>query len=271
MLATLQVLATVTLRGRAVPGAWVTFVPEPAARRIVALGDALPLPQTLRLVIARAALTAGDAARARYELRFLAPSPDRAALVATLARAEADLDGAVRGDLAAGDYAALAGDLDLLAARGALARALAIQRVAAARLAVDRTAPAASAQAQYRLGVFEEATAERLAPGSPQRRSHEAAAADAYARALALGPLDERYLLAAANQALNMNDWPLAARTFARARALDPAGADPVAGLGDLALRQGDRAAARTYLVQARALDPTSAAVVRLARKLGGP
>ncbi len=268
-LAGLQVMASVALRDRAQRGSWVTLVPPADALRIVAFGDRLPLPQTLRLVFARSALSAGDVARAEAQTGRLEPSPDRLALLAALARTHGDADTAVRDDFGAGDYASLARDLDVLASRGELVRALALQHAAVARLAADPTRADALAEAQYHLGIFEQARADTFAVLDPLRRTHEAAAARAYARAVALGPLDERYLLAAANQALNMADWETAANTFARARQVDPTSADPLAGLGDLALRRGDPAAADAYLAQAKALEPRSAAVVRLARKLG--
>lgn len=97
------------------------------------------------------------------------------------------------------------------------------------------------------------------------------AAGDAYAHALALAPLEERYLLAFGNQQLNLADLPAAERTFERARDVDPTSAEPLAGLGDVAFRQGDAAGARSYLARARALDPGSAAVRTLALKLGVP
>jgi hypothetical protein len=268
VLGTLQIFASVALRSRAQPGAWVTFVSAGAAAGLATLGDALPLPQGLRLAFAREAFDTGDLARAAADVARLPPSPDAFALRAALARARGDADTAVRDDLAAGDFALLASDLDTLVARGELVRALATQREAVARLAADRTAPDALAEAEYHLGIFEEARSQTFSRSS-ERRTYEEAAAAAYARALALAPLDDRSLLAAANQALNLGAWADAAATFERARALDPASPDPLAGLGDLAFRRGDVATARKYLARARALDASSAAVVRLAAKLG--
>lgn len=267
MLGGLQFFASLALRDRAQTGAWVTFVPPGVAARLAALGDGLPLPPLLRLVYARAAFAAGDPARTALELQRAGPSPDAFALRAALARAKGDVDEAVRDDLAAGDYARLASDLDALAARGDVAGALEVQRAAVAQLATRRMEPDAFAEAQYRLGIFEQARGQAFAPGSATRRAHEVAAASAYARSVALAPLDERYLLAAANQALNMGAWAQAAATFARAAAVDPVGADPPAGLGDLAYRRGDFALARRYLARARTLDPHSLAVARLAAK----
>jgi hypothetical protein len=70
VLGTLQIFASVALRSRAQPGAWVTFVSAGAAAGLATLGDALPLPQGLRLAFAREAfgcvrVTRGARARAR--------------------------------------------------------------------------------------------------------------------------------------------------------------------------------------------------------------
>jgi hypothetical protein len=186
-LGTLQVFASVALRSRAQPGAWVTFVSPRAAARLTRLGDALPLPQGLRVAFAREAFATGDLARAATDVGRLPPSPDAFALRAALARTNGDADTAVRDDLAAGDFASLASDLDTLVARGDLVRALATEREAVTRLAADRTSPDALAEAEYHLGIFEEARSQTF-PRSPERRSYEEAAAAAYARARARAP-----------------------------------------------------------------------------------
>ena len=268
MLGALQFFASVALRSRAQAGAWVTLLSPQFATQLTAAAEGLPLPSSLRLAFAREALATGDFTHARADAARLPAGPDVFALRAALARARNDTQGAVASDLAAGDFASLATDLDTLVARGGLARALAVQQLAVARLSARRTAPDALAEAEYHLGIYEEARAQNFVAGSSERRAHGQAAAVAYARASALGPLDERYVLAAANQALNLGVWADAAALFRRAQALDPTSADPLAGLGDLALRRGDAARARTYLARARALDPSSVAVLRLARKL---
>ncbi len=268
VLGTLQFFATIALRSRAQTGAWVTLLPAREATRIAEFAEGLPLPDSLRLAFAREALASGDLARAAAVAAPLRPGPEVSALRAALARARGDTHAAVADDLAAGDFTSLTTDLDTLVSRGELARALEVQRLAVTRLVARRTAPDALAEAEYHLGIYEEARAQTFAAASSERRAHGEAAAAAYARASALGPLDERYVLAAGNQALNLGAWTDAAMLFEQARALDPTSADPLAGLGDLALRRGDGARARVYLARARALDPRSVAVVRLALKL---
>jgi hypothetical protein len=268
MLGALQVCASVALRDRAQPGSWVTLLSRNDARRFAGFAQGLPLPQTLLLVFAREAFKARDYAGAAAEIGRMRPSPDTLALHAALARVRGNADAAAVDDAAAGDYDALAADLGVLAAHGRVARALALQRIAVARLTAAGTEPGALAQAQYVLGLFEQQCAYECRSASGPRRAHEAAAGRAYEAALALAPLDERYLLAAANQDLNLGAFAAAAATFERARAADPTSADPLAGFGDLALRRGDRAAARAFLARARALDPHSAAVSSLAAKL---
>ncbi len=269
LLGGLQLLASVALRDRAQAGSWVTLLSSQETAGLSASARRLPLPPVLRLAFAREAFASGDYLSAAHDLASLRGSPDALALRAALERARGDGDAAARDDLAAGDFEAFAEDLDRLAATGRLERALELARAAVARLSLDRTEPDSLAQAQYGLGILEEARAQTYPSGSARRRRHAEAAAAAYAAAVELGPLDERYLLAAGNQALNLGSWNDAAATFGRAAALDPTSADPIASMGDLAYRRGDRAAARSYLARARALDPRSAAVTRLAAKLG--
>ncbi len=268
-----QALATVALRERAAGPAWVALVPARLASGVDALGPGIPLPPALRLVLARKALAAGDTLRAQRDAEALPPSPDRLALRGELAQARGDVAAASEAELAAGDLSGLQREVDALVARRDLDHAVALERAMVARLARDRTQEQALAEADFELGLLEEREAWRYAPGSAIRRAHERASYRAYARAVELAPLAERYLLGFANQALNVGlydaaAYDVAATAFARARLTDPTSAEPLAGLGDLALRRGDRAAAAQNLARARALDPDSAAVQRLAQAL---
>ena len=201
----------------------------------------------------------------------LPASRDRLVLEGGIAEARGDSNAAVRAYLQADDLSGLEHHIDELVTAGRVVEAVALERVLIARLAADRTQVDALAQAYFDLGRSEETRAYQIPVGQSERHAHEVAAGDAYAHALALAPLEERYLLAFGNQQLNLADLPAAERTFERARDVDPTSAEPLAGLGDVAFRQGDAAGARSYLARARALDPGSAAVRTLALKLGVP
>ena len=223
--------------------------------------------------LARKALGAGNIARAQVDAGMLPQSSDRLALDGELARARGDVNAAVRAELAAGDLAGLQSEIDTLVARKDLDRAVELECAMVARLGQDRTQAQAQAEADFQLGLLEERQAWRFAPDSQVRIGHERASYAAYARAVDLAPLAERYLLAFANQALNVGvhdpaAYAVAGSAFARARANDPTSAGPWVGLGDLALRRGDRVSAAENLARARALDPRSDAVERLAQAL---
>jgi len=265
-----QGLASVALRGDALPGSWVRLVPAPLAARVDALDPALPLPEALRIVLARHDLERGDAALAARNVARLSPSRDRLVLEGLLAEARHEPAAAVADYLAAGDLGRVQAAIDGLAARGDLAGALALERAAIARLSGDRTQADALAEAQFRLGELLQARAYRLRPGTAAFRAAEESALEAYLRATALAPLSLRYLLALGNQQLNLAQIGAAERSFARARDVDPTSAEPLAGLADAALRRGERGAARAYLERARALAPSSPAVLRVQRRLGG-
>jgi len=269
VLAAVQVVSSVALRASAQTGSWVRLVPAPLASQIEAIDPAYPLPPALRLVLARDALAENEPARAQAYIARLSPSADRMVLEGRLAEARGDVPDAVRSYLAAGDLDDLEARVDELRSAGQIVPALALAREVVARLQNDPTQADALAQAYWNLGHVEESKAYHSWVGTPERNKHERLAAAAYARAVALAPLEERYLIAYANQQLNLAQLDAAATVFARAQNVDPASADPLAGLGEVAHRRGDAAAARAYLARARALDAQSDAVTRLARELG--
>jgi len=267
-LAAVQVLASVALRARAVPGSWIALVPPAAGAWVASLGPDAPLPGILRLVLARNALAGGNLDLAARDVARLAPSRDKLALEASLAAAHGDVAGAVRDDLAAEDLAALEEQIAAVAHRGDIAGALALQHAAVDRLGRDPAGGEGLAEADFQLGLLEETQAYQFAPGAAERHAHELSARDAYAKALALAPLEERYLIAYGSQLLNLRDAPAADGIFRRAAAVDPTSAEPFVGMGEAALQIGRLAAARDDLERARGLNATSPAVQRLARKL---
>ena len=251
-LAAIQALASIALRGDA-RGAWPHLVSPGLATRVDRLGPSVPVPPALRLVLAREAFARGDVALAALDGATLPASRDRLA---------------VRAYLDAGDLSGVEHHVDELLAVHREPEALALQRAVVARLLDSPGQADALALAYFDLGRVEEAQAYRLLVGSNERREHENRAADAYAQAVARAPFEERYLIAYANQQLNIDDIAAAERAFERARDADPTSAEPLAGLGDAAFSRGDVAAARDYLARARVLDPNSDAVRRLAREL---
>ncbi len=267
-LAAIQALASIALRGDARSGAWPHLVSQDLAARVDRLGPAVTVPSALRLVLARKAFARGDIALAERDGESLPPSRDRLALEGDVADARGDATGAVRAFLDAGDLSGVERHVDELLAVHREPEALALQRAVVARLRDSPGQADALALAYFDLGRVEEAQAYRLLVGSDERRQHEDRAADAYAQAVARAPFEERYLIAYANQQLNIDDLLAAERAFERARDADPTSAEPLAGLGDAAFSRGDIAAARAYLARARALDPESDAVHNLAREL---
>jgi thioredoxin-like negative regulator of GroEL len=265
----IQASSAIALRASAQRGAWPTFIPRDLAAIVERLGPGVPLPSVLRLVLARQALARGDLATAEGDVALLAPSRDRLALVGGLAEARGDASAALQAYLAADDLADVERAIATLETSGRIPEALALQQDLVRQLAADPTQIDALAQADFDLGRLEETQAYQFWVGTDMRHAHESAAADAYARAVKLAPFEERYLIAFANQEINLRDFDAAARAFERARDADPTSAEPPAGLGAVALARGDVPSARAFLDRARALDPASAAVQRLAHALG--
>ncbi len=268
-LAAMQAVAAIALRDSADPVSLSHLVPAAVGNAVDRLGANVPLSGALRLVLARSALARGDLALATEDAAALPASRDRLALEAGVAAARGDSATAVRDYFAAGDLQGMEEHIDALVRAGRILDAVNVQRAVVDRLAADPTQQDALAQALFDLGRIDQTLAYQYPVGDPRRHAHEVEAVEPYARAVALAPLDERYLLAFANGELNVGDIADAERILERARDADPTSAEPIAGLGDAAFRRGDIAAAQADLARARVLDPTSAAVGTLARKLG--
>lgn len=263
-----QALAGIALRDDARRPAWVRYVPAGLAARVDHLDPALPLPPTLRLVLARRALAAGDDALAQAHVARLPASRDRAELSGTLAERRGDTQEAVRDFLDAGDLDGLEHRVESLAASGHGAEALTLQRAAIARAERDPAQAGNVPEAYYRLGLLEQNLAYAV-PDPVARSGAERQSLEDYRKAVDLAPLEERYLIAAGNEEINLGDLDAALPYFARALDSDPSSVDALTGFGDVAQRRGDTALAKTYLEQARRLNPAAPAVQRLARQLG--
>ncbi len=266
-LATVQFVASVALRDDAQSPSWVRFVPPALATRVDELSPDLPLPAALRLVLARRALESGRLALAEEHLAHMDPSRDRDELVGLLAERGGDERAAVLAFLAAGDVAGVEERVAQLAATGRIDEALQLQRAVLARVQQDPAEAGALPEAYYRLAGLEQDAAYRL--DSDARGPLERASATDYERAVALAPLEERYLIAAGNEQINLGDFDAALAYFRRVRDVDPNSVDALTGFGDVALRLGKTSEARAYLAQAKRLKPDADSVKRLAKALG--
>jgi tetratricopeptide (TPR) repeat protein len=263
-----QALAGIALRDDARRPAWVRYVPAGVAARVDGLNPALPLPAALRLVLARRALAAGNFELVAGHVARLPASRDRAELSGALAEHRGDPAAALRDFLEAGDLDGIEHRVEALAASGRGDEALALQRSAIARATGDPAQTGNVPEAYYRLGLLEQRLAYQIQDPGARTGPQQQSLAD-YRKAVELAPLEERYLIAAGNEEINVGDLDAASTFFQRARDSDPSSADALTGFGDIALRRGDTAEAKTFLAQARRLNPNSSAVQRLAHKLG--
>jgi tetratricopeptide (TPR) repeat protein len=205
--------------------------------------------------LGHAALAGGDVALAQhYALRMPAGSR-RDDLLGQIADARGQSVLGFEYAFAAADADALQRDIMALA-KGDPRSALALELQVRKRLIDLGSHPDAVAEADF--------TAGSLASWSNHRR-------DAYAyfeSALAIAPLNMKYELSAANQALALHDYGDAARFFSAGLNINPASGDALAGLGLVALDAGDRAGAKAYLARARAADPHAPMLAVLERAL---
>lgn len=217
--------------------------------------------------LATDALARGDPDAAEHYAVRLPASPIRDELLARAA--------ALRGQallsqeylLAAPDPEAIGEVAQALAVRDPAA-GYALERLLQARLLASATHPDALAESYWRMGRLANRKAWRQIPGSAIQRAWLVRGLRAFESAVALAPLSERYVIAAANQADLLGVRERAEALFARAADIDPASADATAGLGVIAWESGDRAAARRYLGHARALNPDALMVRALERDL---
>ncbi|BDE04972.1 hypothetical protein WPS_02480 [Vulcanimicrobium alpinum] len=171
---------------------------------------------------------------------------------------------AVRGDeataiafyLDAGNDEALQHLVNERVQRGRLHDADALERRIRDRLAQTPTRPNALGDAWWRLG--------RLAA----RLDRPAEAAADLDRASALAPLNTKYLLDAAQLALERGDLGAASSRFMRAAQIDPGDADAVAGAGLVALARGDVGSARATGRRSDRIDPGAPLARRLRERL---
>jgi tetratricopeptide (TPR) repeat protein len=214
------------------------------------------LPQ-VETVLAEEALQRGDLATAEHHAAQVPPGDIRSDLQARIAAAHGDTPTAIRHFLDAGDDKALQVIVASWQRAGRVREAYDLERRIEDRLASAGTRPNALADSSWRLG--------RLA----LRLGNVEEAARDYGRAIALAPLNTKYLIDAGTTELERRNLAKAAAYFERARRLDASDANPVAGLGLAALKSGDTARAVRLAAQADALGGHAALALRLHLALG--
>lgn len=204
----------------------------------------------VRLMLARAAIVRAEPQRAVALLAPLAPGPDVADLRGRAALAAGDTPGALRDFAAAGDFVAATPAIDALAEDDPRA-ALAVVRDFERRLDARTLAPEIAAEAAWREGTLAASAAERDPAGAaPLYRE----ALDAFARALAQAPNEEKYLLNYAFAALRSGATAGAYRTYVRATEVVPDSLDAYVGAAVSAAALDDCAGARAAMARARIL-----------------
>jgi tetratricopeptide (TPR) repeat protein len=199
---------------------------------------------------AAAALHNGDLETAQRLVATLPPGPETADLRGRIAEAKGDRSGAIAAYVEAGDVVRAQALIDALATSDP-ATALRDQQRLVAALRDNAGAAEVTGEAWWRLGQLQAAAGYRDAARKP---GYWHDAETSYEHALAYGPNEETYLLAAGFQSLANGDVRAAARWYAHAAEVVPDSADAYAGLAWTAAAAGDCAPAREYLQRARAL-----------------
>ncbi|MGA2391795.1 MAG: hypothetical protein ABSH03_00420 [Candidatus Lustribacter sp.] len=234
---TLAVLPSVP---RALAGDWPFALAERTGL------DRIP---AVRVALARGAIVRDEPARAVALLAPLGTGGDVIDLRGRAAMLANDPAGALRDFTAAGDFIAAEGAIDALGDRDPRA-ALALVRDFEARLVANGEAPEITAEVEWREGGIAAAAARRY---PAQAAAYDRASVDAFARALARAPNDEKYLLNYAFAALRNGDVEVAKRTYQRATEVVPDSVDAFLGVAVTAAGLGQCAASRAALAQARA------------------
>jgi tetratricopeptide (TPR) repeat protein len=268
VLGALQVTAALALRAQAAPASLVHVAPQFATRAVDSLEPHAYEPEELRRVLAAGALARGDVARASRFAQTLRPGADRSALEGAIAQARGDDAGAIADYLAAGDLARLEDFTAAIAAHGDYTHALRLQAQTIATLQRTGAQNDTIAEAYYRDALLLQANAYARGATTPAGTALEVRSQAAYARAAALAPLEERYLIALGNQDLNLGRLDAARATFTHLRDLDPGSVEGLTGLADAAIRAHDFATAASELDAAARLAPHSPDVAAMRARL---
>ncbi|MDB5071080.1 MAG: bicarbonate transporter [Candidatus Eremiobacteraeota bacterium] len=225
--------------------------PRVGARMYEAIERVAP-PPVVERVLAEDALRHGDLRAATEHAGHIPSGEIRSDIEARIAAAQGRTADAVRLFLAAGDDEALQPVVTSLQRAGRIREAYELESRIRDRLTATGTRPNTLADSWWRLG--------RLAV----RLGNAEEAAQNYERAVALAPLNTKYLLDAGTLSLARRAPGNAERLFTRAGAIDPADADAIAGIG---LAQLQRGAAFPALNQSQRADKVNSNAT-LARRL---
>lgn len=266
-LGTIQAASYAFNAAAAVPGTLPTRVPRSFGIAVYrALDRAAPAPFVLS-TLAGYELQRGNTMQALRYAAALPASSIRDDLLARIATGRGQGALAYEYYLAAPDVAAVQRIIERRAMRDPAA-AYEMEVGLERRLVLLTTHPDDVAETHFQMGELANRQAWREVPGN-KRQGHwlDRGMRDFFA-AVQLAPLSEKYLIAAANQAMLLGDLNGAQRLFARAADADPASANAVAGLGMVAYQTGRVDAARDYLRRSRTIDPTALMVHALERAL---
>jgi len=234
-----------------------------------ALDAIAPAPFVLS-TLANEALDRGDIVAAQGYAVRLPASPVRDELLARIAQARGEPDIAFEYYLAAPDVAAVESVVERRATRSP-ADGYALENLLQVRLARLTTHPDDVAEAHFRAGQLANRQAWREVPDSKRQGFWLYRGMNQFAAAVDLAPLSDKYLIAAANQAMLLGDLGRSQALFARATDANPGSADAIAGQGVVAYQLGDVGTARRFLKRARRYDPNSLMVAALERDLSQP
>jgi len=247
--------ASDALYAQAGPGLLAGSIPRAFGIAVYAAIDRVAPADYVEDALGHVALASGDATSAqRFAVRMPA-GPRRDGLLADVARARSQPELAFEYDFAAADVGALNGDVMAAWPRNH-ARAIALERLVRSRLLELGTHPDAVAESDFVLASFASWSGD------------QAGAYTDFRAALEIAPLNMKYVLGTAVQALTMHDDVAAERYFRAGLNVNPSSGDALAGLGVVALHRGDRAAATAYLARARAAEPGAGMIHALERAL---
>ncbi|MBV8491109.1 MAG: tetratricopeptide repeat protein, partial [Candidatus Eremiobacteraeota bacterium] len=254
--------------GVAAPGTLPTHVSPAFGLAVYRVLDRIAPAPYVESTLAETALRDGDFAAAQRSALRLPSSAVRDELLARIAAAQGDATLALEYFIAAPDVDAVRARVDSLASSNPAA-AYALERVLKVRLDMLATHPDAVAEASFRMGEIANVAGRRERSGAARTAWFRRGMTD-FTAAVALAPWSDKYLIAAANQAILLGDLDGGATYFQRAADADPGSADARAGLGVVAFRRGDVERARRDLARARQLDPQSGMVGALSALLQG-
>ncbi len=251
-----QLASSAVYARAAAPASLPAHLPAGLGTRMYELAERIaPLP-LVEAMLAEDALRRGDVRAAAAHAARLPAGVLRSDLQARVAAAQGRPGDAIRSYLDAGDDEALTPVVDSLAHAGRVREAYELERRIAARFAATGTRPNALADSWWRLGRL----ATRLGDRDEAARDYE--------RAIALAPLNTKYLLEAGVLELERKNPAAAQALFTRASRIDTADADAVAGAGLAALQRGDKQDATALSAQAGRVNPRATLERRLNRAL---